>query len=105
MSVLFGLAAIGINLHAGYFIEDPDNTLPRMHESQFKSYLNRDTCILHWTPWPPALDNRYGRNYPYAKCICLHHAIPLDGFRTTKANRRRAKSHYDVNFLPTKHMI
>ena len=56
MSVLFGLAAIGMHLHAGYFIEDPDNTLPRMHESQFKSYLNRDTCTyiglhghLHWT--------------------------------------------------------
>lgn len=56
MSVLFGLAAICMYLYAWYFIEDPDNTLPRMHESQFKSYLNRDTCTyiglhghLHWT--------------------------------------------------------
>lgn len=56
MSVLFGLAAIGMYLYAGYFKEDPDNTLPRMRDSQFKSYLNRDTCTyiglhghLHWT--------------------------------------------------------
>lgn len=56
ISVFFGLAAICMYLYAGYFMEDPDNTLPRMYDSRFKSYLNRYTCTyiglhghLHWT--------------------------------------------------------
>lgn len=40
MSVLFGLAAIGMYLYAGYFKEDPDNTLPRMRDSQFLKVIS-----------------------------------------------------------------
>ena len=54
LSVLFATVAVGMYLHSAQSAVSP--TVPRLGESQFRSYRNRETCTyiglhghLHWT--------------------------------------------------------
>ena len=48
LSVLFGWAAVGMYLHSALVAVSP--TVPRLRESQFRSYRNRETCTGHQAP-------------------------------------------------------